>query len=87
MLDKPIASELLTLIDDGTRPRGLASRPFDRGRVLSYLQGRLSLETDAGACTPNQPVPSTSTPTSLKFGTSGNAAARPLPTARGAARR
>jgi PmbA protein len=29
MLDKPIASELLTLIDDGTRPRGLASRPFD----------------------------------------------------------
>jgi PmbA protein len=29
MLGKPIASELLTLIDDGTRPRGLASRPFD----------------------------------------------------------
>jgi PmbA protein len=29
MLDKPIASDLLTLTDDGTRPRGLASRPFD----------------------------------------------------------
>jgi len=29
MLDKPIASELVTLIDDGTRPKGLASRPFD----------------------------------------------------------
>ena len=29
MLDKPIASDLLTLIDDGIRPKGLASRPFD----------------------------------------------------------
>jgi PmbA protein len=29
MLDKAIASDLLTLIDDGTRPKGLASRPFD----------------------------------------------------------
>ena len=29
MLDKPIASELVTLVDDGTRPKGLASRPFD----------------------------------------------------------
>ncbi len=29
MLGKPIASDLLTLIDDGTRPKGLASRPFD----------------------------------------------------------
>lgn len=28
-LDKPIASKLLTLVDDGTRPRGLASCPFD----------------------------------------------------------
>ncbi len=26
---EPIASELLTIIDDGTLPRGLASRPFD----------------------------------------------------------
>ena len=29
MLDKAIASALLTLVDDGTRPKGLASRPFD----------------------------------------------------------
>jgi PmbA protein len=29
MLDKAIASDLLTLVDDGTRPKGLASRPFD----------------------------------------------------------
>ena len=29
LLDKPIASDLLTLVDDGTRPKGLASRPFD----------------------------------------------------------
>jgi PmbA protein len=29
LLDKAIASDLLTLIDDGTRPKGLASRPFD----------------------------------------------------------
>jgi PmbA protein len=29
MLDKPVASNLVTLIDDGTVPRGLASRPFD----------------------------------------------------------
>ena len=29
MLDKPIASDVLTLVDDGTRPKGLASRPFD----------------------------------------------------------
>jgi PmbA protein len=29
MLEQPIASGLLTLIDDGTRPKGLASRPFD----------------------------------------------------------
>jgi len=29
MLDKPFASDLLTLVDDGTRPKGLASRPFD----------------------------------------------------------
>lgn len=29
MLEQPIASGLFTLIDDGTRPRGLASRPFD----------------------------------------------------------
>jgi PmbA protein len=29
MLDKPIASNLVTLIDDGTQPKGLASRPFD----------------------------------------------------------
>jgi PmbA protein len=28
-LDKPFASSLLTIIDDGTRPRGLASSPFD----------------------------------------------------------
>jgi PmbA protein len=29
MLDKPVASNLVTLIDDGTAPKGLASRPFD----------------------------------------------------------
>jgi PmbA protein len=29
MLDKRIGSALLTLVDDGTRPKGLASRPFD----------------------------------------------------------
>jgi PmbA protein len=29
MLDKPIASDLVTLIDDGTRAKGLGSRPFD----------------------------------------------------------
>jgi PmbA protein len=29
MLEKAIASDLLTLIDDGTRPKGPASRPFD----------------------------------------------------------
>ena len=29
MLDKPIASVLLTLTDDGLRPKGLASAPFD----------------------------------------------------------
>jgi len=28
-IDKKIASELITLIDDGTRPKGMASRPFD----------------------------------------------------------
>jgi PmbA protein len=28
-LNKPIGSELLNIVDDGTRPRGLASRPFD----------------------------------------------------------
>jgi len=28
-LDKTIASELLTIIDDGTKPRGVASKPFD----------------------------------------------------------
>lgn len=28
-LDQPIASKLLTLVDDGTRPKGLASCPFD----------------------------------------------------------
>ena len=29
MLDKPVASDLVTLVDDGTRPKGLSSRPFD----------------------------------------------------------
>ena len=29
MLGQPIGSSLLTLIDDGRRPKGLASRPFD----------------------------------------------------------
>jgi len=28
-LDNKIASELLTIIDDGTKPKGLASKPFD----------------------------------------------------------
>lgn len=28
-IDKKIASELINLIDDGTRPKGMASRPFD----------------------------------------------------------
>ncbi len=28
-MDQKIASELVTIIDDGTRPRGLASKPFD----------------------------------------------------------
>lgn len=29
MLDQSIASELLTIVDDGTRAKGLSSRPFD----------------------------------------------------------
>lgn len=29
MLDQTIASELVTIIDDGTRPKGMASKPFD----------------------------------------------------------
>jgi PmbA protein len=28
-LDKKIASDLVTIIDDGTRPKGMASKPFD----------------------------------------------------------
>lgn len=34
-LNQKIASELLTIIDDGTRPRGLASSPFDGEGVLT----------------------------------------------------
>lgn len=64
---KSVSYSKWTLVDDGAiaevRVRWLeltslpdlgaeADTPFDRGRVLSYLQERLSLETDAGACTP-----------------------------------
>jgi PmbA protein len=36
MLDKTIASELVTLVDDGTRPKGLASSPFDGEGVPTF---------------------------------------------------
>lgn len=41
-MDNKIASDLLTLIDDGTRPRGLGSKPFDGEGV--HTQKRILID-------------------------------------------
>ena len=41
-MDNKIASDLLTLIDDGTRPRGLRSKPFDGEGV--HTQKRILID-------------------------------------------
>ena len=39
-LDKKISSDLVTLIDDGTRPKGMASSPFDAAAISGITAAR-----------------------------------------------